>query len=219
MSLEEWKDTVSLTATVSTICQFLVGVQVCAGFVRRKTTGESSCMTFIVGVVLTYVWFNYGRLIDDGTLKFVNGTGLFLQTCYTVCFYHFCVGKVRLTKQLVFTFAFLCMVAAYIHYETEKDKTIYNIGLLGACLSVTYCGAPLASVSHVFKNRSTEVLPYYLILVTVLVALQWSIYGTIIHDNFVRIPNMIGCVIAIFQLSLFCYFPDKKVARGAIIVS
>merc|ERR550519_2694426 len=170
-------------------------------------------------MVLTFVWFNYGRLIDDGTIKFVNGSGLFLQTCYTAVFYHLTSGKVRLTKQLFFTFVFLCGVSFYINYETELDNAIYHVGLLGASLSVAYCSAPLASVSHVFKTRSTEVLPYYLIVATVLVTLQWSLYGMIIKDNFVKIPNMIGCVIAVFQMSLFFYFPDKKVARGAILIS
>jgi len=219
MSLEDWKDTVSLTATITTICQFLVGVQVCAGFVKKKTTGDSSCMTFIVGVVLTFVWFNYGKLIDDGTIKFVNGSGLFLQTCYTAVFYQYSVSKARLTKQLFITIVLLCSVATYIHSQTDKESVISHIGLLGASLSVAYCSAPLASISHVFKTRSTEVLPFYLIVATVLVAFQWSIYGAIINDSFVKIPNMIGFVVAVFQLSLFSYFPDKKVARSAIIVS
>jgi len=219
MSLEDWKDTVSLTATVTTLCQMLVGVQVCAGFVRKKTTGDCSCMTFIVGVVLTFVWFNYGKLIDDGTIKLVNGSGLFLQTCYTCVFYHYCVAKARLTKQLFLTIVLLCSVAAYIHSHTDKEVVIGNVGFLGACLSVAYCSAPLASINHVFKTRSTEVLPFYLIVVTVLVAFQWSVYGTIIKDNFVRIPNMIGFVVAVFQLSLFTYFPEKKVLRSAIIAS
>lgn len=220
MPLEEWKGFVSTTATVSTICQFLVGIQVCREFVKKKSTGESSCMTFIAGVVMTFVWFNYGALISDETLQLVNGTGLILQTCYALCFYYFTAGKTKLTKQLFMTFCFLCFVSWYINGAgSDKESTIYNIGLLGACLSVSYCAAPLASVSLVFKTRSTEVLPYYLILVTSLVTFQWSIYGAILQDNFVKIPNMIGLLISLAQLSLFYYFPDKKTARSTIIIS
>ena len=32
-------------------------------------------MTFIVGVVMTFVWFSYGRLVNDHNIMTVNVTG------------------------------------------------------------------------------------------------------------------------------------------------
>ena len=32
-----------------------------------------------VGVVMTFVWMNYGRMVGDSTLQTVNTTGLILQ--------------------------------------------------------------------------------------------------------------------------------------------
>ena len=32
-----------------------------------------------VGVVMTFVWMNYGRMVEDSTLQTVNTTGLILQ--------------------------------------------------------------------------------------------------------------------------------------------
>ena len=66
MALEDWKDVVGNAATICTIVQFLVGAQVkilllrfffcslipstqvCLGYYRAKSTGESSIMTFLV---------------------------------------------------------------------------------------------------------------------------------------------------------------------------
>ena len=65
MALEEWKEVVGNTATICTIVQFLVGaqvfkstktsltlakLQVCLGYYRAKSTGESSIMTFLVSL-------------------------------------------------------------------------------------------------------------------------------------------------------------------------
>ena len=49
------------------------------GFYRAKSTGESSILTFLVGVVMTFVWMNYGVMVDDSTIQTVNAIGLMLQ--------------------------------------------------------------------------------------------------------------------------------------------
>jgi len=218
MALEEWKDFVGNCATVFTIVQFLVGIQVCTGFYRKKTTGETSCMTFLVGVVMTFVWFNYGTLVSDSTLQTVNGTGLVLQTLYTFCFYSFTPLKLQTGKKIFLTLLLVTLVQAYIQNEADLATAQLRIGLFGASMSVAYCSAPLASIQHVFRTRSTESLPFYLILATVLVTGLWTVYGHIIHDSFVKVPNMIGCTAAVFQLSLFYYFPSNSQYKDTAMI-
>jgi len=218
MSLEEWKGTVGNLATVATIIQFLVGIQVCSGFYRKKTTGETSCLTFLVGVVMTFVWFNYGKLVFDETLQTVNGTGLVLQTLYTFCFYSYSPAKIQTGKKIFITVLIVSFVQLYINSEQNLETAQLRIGLIGASMSVAYCSAPLASIQHVLKTKSTESLPFYLILATVIVTGLWSMYGHIIQDNFVRIPNVLGFTAATFQLSMFHFFPSKNVPKEIGII-
>merc|ERR1719234_510686 len=124
---------------------------------------------------MTFVWANYGRLVGDPTLEFVNGTGLVLQTIYG-----FASSKVKTGKKIFLTLLFVMGVHFYIQFEDDMAKVQNRIGLLGASMSVAYCSAPLASVQHVFRTRNTEVLPYYLILATIFVTGQWTLYGSII---------------------------------------
>ena len=77
-------------------------------------------------------------------------------------------------------------------------------------MSVCYCAAPLASVLTVMKTRSTESLPFYLILATIAMTSSWSLYGLIIKDAFVIVPNTIGCIIAIGQFMLFSLYPSTS---------
>lgn len=217
MALEEWKDFIGNCATVFTIIMFLVGIQVCAGFVKNKTTGETSCMTFLVGVVMTFVWFNYGKLVSDNTLQTVNGTGLVLQTLYTFCFYNFTPVKIQTGKKIFLTLLVVILVQVYIYNEVSLETAQLRIGMVGASMSVAYCSAPLASIQNVLKTKSTEALPFYLILATVMVTGLWSVYGHIIHDSFVKIPNMIGFLAAVFQLSLFYFFPNNAYKNQGIV--
>lgn len=76
-------------------------------------------------------------------------------------------------------------------------------------------------------------MPFYLILANVAVAGQWFLYGVAINNSFVQVccsivvatlgiidsnlhhiqmqvPNLIGCLIASFQLALFAVFPANR---------
>jgi len=203
MGLEEWKEVVGNLATVCTIVQFLVGAQVCLGFYRAKSTGESSIMTFLVGVVMTFVWMHYGRMVGDSTLQTVNTTGLVLQGIYVFCFYSMTSNKLQAGKKIFLTVLVLFLVGMYV--ITQE----LSIGWLGASMSVAYCSAPLASIQEVVRSRSTRSLPFYLILATCIVTGLWTTYGHIIGDSFVSVPNCLGFLASLFQLSLFAYYPTN----------
>ena len=138
-------------------------------------------MTFIIGAVMTFVWFSYGRLVDDSKLMFVNGTGFVLQTIYCFVFYSFTTAKVQTGKKIFLTFLLLVLVQTYVVNEESLETAQFRIGLFGATLSVSYCLAPLATISHVMSTKSTESLPFALILNSVIFTSIWSVYGVIIQ--------------------------------------
>ena len=84
--MPDWKTIVGTSATISLTIQFLVGIQVCAQFYQKKTTGNTSGLTFLVGVVMTFIWFSYGSLIEDVSIQVVNLVGLVLQVVYSLVF-------------------------------------------------------------------------------------------------------------------------------------
>jgi len=218
MSLEAWKTLVGTSATISLIIQFLVGIQVCAQFFRNKTTGDTSGLTFLVGVVMTYSWYSYGVLIHDFSIQFVNVIGLFLQAVYSFCFLAFTPLKWETGKRMTLVGIFMMTVQVYIMFEEDESAAKLRVGILSSSLAVAYCSAPLASIQHVCRTRSTGSLPFYLILATAAVTAQWSLYGIIIQDTFLLVPNMIGCAVACFQLGLFCYFPSRETEQHYSVV-
>merc|ERR550519_324697 len=159
-------------------------------------------------MVMTVVWFNYGRLVGDNSIQTVNATGLVLQSMYVFCFYTITSDKLQTGKKIFLTLVFLSLVGTYIKTEQDLSNAQLRVGWLGASMSVAYCSAPLASIQEVCRSRSTKCLPFYLILATFVVTGLWTLYGTIIEDNFVSAPNLLGCMAATFQLGLFRYYPD-----------
>ena len=133
MAIEDWKDTVSLSATIATVINFLTGLQIIRGYMRKGTSGDSSGLPFVCGALNCAIWLKYGLLIDDWTMKLVNLIGKkataikyqsissnlsFIGTSllgsYAIAFYKFTPYKTTAIKQIVFAFGFFMTLSFYV---------------------------------------------------------------------------------------------------------
>ena len=86
-------------------------------------------------------------------------------------------------------------------------------GLLCCSVGVFFFASPLIKLRHVIMTKNTEVLPFPIILTSFFVTLQWFIYGYLLGDSFIQIPNFLGCILSAIQLTLFVIYPSKSDIR------
>lgn len=82
---------------------------------------------------------------------------------------------------------FLIITLLYIHRVESIDTAKTNLGLICCVVTILFFAAPLASLLHVIKVKSTDSLPYHLIFATFIVSLQWLIYGIVLGDKFIQV--------------------------------
>jgi len=208
------KTVLSLTATASTLCQFLTGVPICQKVRTQGEAGDVSGLPFAVGCLGCSLWLKYGLLIEDGAMISVNLSGLVLQAMYLAYYYRFCVGSVSLSavrRQILTVVALVSAVYWYLDvYEADRQLAQYRLGCVAAASSIGFTAAPLVSLAEVIRSKSTEVLPLPMIAATFVVMLQWCLYGVLIDDAFVQVPNLVGTFISGFQLLLFLVYPRQR---------
>ena len=127
MALDQYKEIVGNVATIITIINFLVGSQVCYGFIKKKTTGDVSGLTFLVGVMMTFSWWSYGRIVSDSSITLVNGVGLILQTLYSICYYVYTSQRSDTTKKTILTVCFI-MTLKYFIESYDPSIVQYRLG-------------------------------------------------------------------------------------------
>lgn len=71
--------------------------------------------------------------------------------------------------------------------------------------------------THVIRAKSTESLPFPIIVASMVVSFQWFVYGCLLNDFFIQIPNFMGCILSGFQLCLFLIYPDKRLDQTYFI--
>uniref|UniRef100_A0A8C4WYA0 Sugar transporter SWEET1 n=1 Tax=Eptatretus burgeri TaxID=7764 RepID=A0A8C4WYA0_EPTBU len=160
---------------------------------------------------LDLLWLKYALLLWDLAMLYVNTIAAIFQFSYTLYFYTYTVEKHNVKRVLIVTAIFLCSVLFYVKYLAVDDETaMYHLGLTCMASSVVSFASPLASVAEVMRTQCTECLAFSLCLTNFLVAIQWFIYGLIIKNNFVKVPNMLGSALCLVQLFLFVIYPRSK---------
>jgi len=171
----------------------------------KKQVGGLSPIPFLSLMTNSAVWSLYGSLKSDETIFVPNATGLIAGFICTVIYHHNSTlgipGHLYFISASIIIFTIICGIAG--------DQEI--IGSFGVCLAVFLMGSPLSTLRTVINERSTSSLPFFTSLTTFGNALSWSLYGLIIaHDPMVYIPNLLGLLLAIFQLILFVIFGFAK---------
>jgi len=208
MEYESFINLLSITATASTFGLFLCGLQICQRIHQRGTTEGTSIWPFLLTIISCTFWFGYGDLRKDQTVIFVNGVGFIVQAGYLLYYYKKTRLKSRLNRLFLFELIFCVFTIWFVRYSHfTKEEKGNVLGLICMVLNVASISAPLMDVSQVMRTQSTESLPFLLCLGNMICSLQWLIYGILVDDFYIKVPNSIAVLISAVQLSLFVIYP------------
>ncbi|CAK9818014.1 Sugar transporter SWEET1 [Anthophora plagiata] len=211
------RDALASTASICTVLQFLAGVLVCKKIIKNGTTGNSSALAFITCYTSCVLWMKYGMLIEDRFILLVNVFGTILQASYVCIFILYSVKKFKTVKQMIVATCFLGAVYFYSFYEEDKALAAKYVGFLSCAVTVLFFASPLILLAHVIKVKSTESLPFPIIVASLIVSCQWFAYGCLLNDRFIQIPNFLGCVLSAFQLCFFLIYRNDQCSEPHLI--
>uniref|UniRef100_T1HM70 Sugar transporter SWEET1 n=3 Tax=Rhodnius TaxID=13248 RepID=T1HM70_RHOPR len=209
MALEDFKEVLVTCASVCQIFQFMSGILVCEKFIKKGTSNDISPFPFVCGVTSCILWATYANIINETALIIVNVFGALLMFSYIVAYYMFATRKGSLLKQILMVTILITIAQVYIHSIDEFEKAKSHLGIICCSVTLTFFAAPLANLAHVIRVQSSESLPFPLILMSLVVTAQWTLYGYILKDKFITYPNLLGFLLSCFQLSLFAIFPFR----------
>ena len=165
----------------------------------------------MIGALNALCWVKYGLIIGDTAVTFVNLVGAILMSSYTACFYYYSSRRLPVQKQIVSALSFYVTLNVYLDYVESDPLSGRNmLGVLASGICIGFFASPLATVMHVIRTRSTNTLPFYMILANFCLTAQWWAYGVILDDYFIKIPNLLGWCLSSIQLVLFFIYPSNS---------
>ncbi|VDM60929.1 unnamed protein product [Angiostrongylus costaricensis] len=199
----------SFSAICSTIGLFLCGVQICSRIRERGGTEGTGSAPFLIAFISCAFWLQYGVLKQDRVVIFVNVVGLMLQGCYLTYYYWMTRHSKILKKVIICELLAIGLMLYLVNYAGLKDSGRDTLGVICIILNIASIGAPLFQIGEVIRTKNSETLPLPLCLACFAVSLQWLLYGILVNDFVIQVPNYIATFLSIIQLSLFIIYPRR----------
>ncbi|KAG8369925.1 hypothetical protein BUALT_Bualt14G0064000 [Buddleja alternifolia] len=177
--------------------------------VKKRSTEEFESIPYIILLLNASLWTYYGIIKPELLLVTINGFGAALGVIYVFIYLLFAPSKIKVkTFAMVGTLNVGFLVGAILitSFAMSRHAQVNTAGILCVCITIISFGSPLAVMKTVVTTKSVEFMPFFLTFFYFLVATTWGLYGILIHDTFILIPNSIGFFLGVAQLSLYAWY-------------
>ena len=153
------------------------------------------------------LWLKYAMAIDDIPMCAVNAIGLVVSVFVAGVFYLLSPHKGVLENWAIVVFTYLTMLLMSVRMGLVTVSKLGAIATFGSLITMI---SPLSTVIRVLKLRTSEAMSLPFILMSLVSSLAWAAYGWERNDQHVVVPNLIGVILSLIQLSLYYAFQQKQ---------
>ncbi|KAK8680243.1 hypothetical protein V6N13_109194 [Hibiscus sabdariffa] len=197
---------------IGNILSFMVYLAPLPTFVRvyrKKSTEGFESLPYVVALVSAVLWIYYATLKSEAYLLMtINSIGCVVETVYIIVFVVYAPKKARiLTMKLLGVFNMGALVMVLVtHFFTKGRSRIHVIGWSCVVTSAAVFAAPLSIMRLVISTKSVEFMPFTLSLFLTFSAIMWLVYGILLKDFYISLPNILGVVLGMIQMLLYLIY-------------
>ncbi|BFF96459.1 sugar transporter SWEET1 [Drosophila madeirensis] len=202
-----------VAGTITTL-QFLSGIALLNDIRKKGSSDVYPVGPFLGGVVLTVLSLKLATIMNDAAMINTNLIGLVINFVFLGGFYYYASSGSRgiIWKQFGYASLFLLVCTAYANFE-DPQKIEFRLGMLITGILVWLVGSPLLHLPKIIEKKSTEGMPFPIILSGNLVATSWMLYAISIKNTVMVLQNLLLLVLGGIQLSMFAIYPNKPTAK------
>ncbi|XP_047021947.1 sugar transporter SWEET1 isoform X2 [Helicoverpa zea] len=206
--LQPYKEVVGNTAAIVTVGQMFSGSFICWDIYKQGGTRGIGIMPFLGGIIMSVLNLKFGYILRDDKMIQVNLVGLALNIIYTMIYFNYTHEKMKVWAQIGLSGAFSAALIGYA--QMEDPKLVENrFGTIITAFMFYLIASPLFGLKEIIKNKSTEGMPFPIILSGSVVTFMWLLYGIILRNKFLVVQNLVAVVLCGSQLALFVIYPSK----------
>ncbi|KAJ2753020.1 Sugar transporter [Coemansia sp. BCRC 34490] len=209
---------VSVAASGVTIAMFLSQLSVVPQLKQaRRTKVAVPVLQFLMSFLSSVLWLKYGLLKGDGTIAAVNATGVVVALIIVVEFWRHADGagaRARVEAKALGTVVLGVVLVSYV--DRSRDPVAVDVFSLACCaMSLLFLAAPLGQIGNVVRRRDASVLLPSVAALAFANNVLWAVYGHIHADPYMTLPNGVGALFCLLQLSLIAYYGRAAAAAAS----
>ncbi|CAN1175170.1 Bidirectional sugar transporter SWEET15 [Linum perenne] len=206
--------TIGILGNITSIMMYLAPLGTFWRVYRRKSTEGFESVPYVAAHFSSMLWLYYAALRSNYLLLTVNLVGCVLETIYILVFIAYAPKKAKImTVKLVSVTSFGGFIAIFVLTHLFAKGEVFRLEIIGwlcAALSCFMFAAPLSIIRQVVHTKSVEFMPLTLSFFLLMSAALWLVYGVLLHDYYLMVPNAVGVVLGMAQMILYGSYSWKR---------
>lgn len=213
--MTSWLDLFPIAGTIFANALFFAPAPAVYDASRTGKLGSLNTLPLALMAVNSTVWFIYSIVLRDRYLAFGNGPGCVVSIWYVTTTLPLIPPELarqrKLVQQVLLSGAsallLLCATLGFAEYSRETQKFVF--GLFGSFTCTLLFASPLSTAYQVIKTRDASTIYAPLTIAQVVNCVSWTVYGFVINNAWVFVPNGTGTTFGLIQLSLKMIFRSR----------
>ncbi|CAO2149005.1 unnamed protein product [Urochloa humidicola] len=206
--------TFGLLGNIISFMTYLAPLPTFYRIVKSKSTEGFQSVPYVVALFSAMLWIYYSLLKSNEFLLItVNAAGCVIETIYIVIYLTYAPKKAKLFTAMILlllnvgVFGLILLLTMLL---SAGEKRVVVLGWVCVVFAVSVFIAPLSIIRKVVVTRSVEFMPFFLSLSLTVSAVVWFLYGLLIKDKYVALPNVIGFTFGVIQMGLYAFYRNAK---------
>ncbi|CAO2149002.1 unnamed protein product [Urochloa humidicola] len=206
--------TFGLLGNIISFMTYLAPLPTFYRIVKSKSTEGFQSVPYVVALFSAMLWIYYALLKSNEFLLItVNAAGCVIETIYIVIYLTYAPKKAKLFTAMILlllnvgVFGLILLLTMLL---SAGEKRVVLLGWVCVGFAVSVFVAPLSIIRKVVVTRSVEFMPFFLSLSLTVSAVVWFLYGLLIKDKYVALPNVIGFTFGVIQMGLYAFYRNAK---------
>ena len=161
-------------------------------------------MLIICNVLSAELWFSYWIRIKTKMAPIVSSSVSFVLGVIFSIIYLFYFSQKKCSK--LFIYVIMECVAIALLYYTLSLTEIKIVGFIANCVNILNFISPAQRIVRVCREKNYSLIPIATTVLGCISSFLWLVFGILINDYNVMIPNTISVLIALFNTSIWFYF-------------
>ena len=161
-------------------------------------------MLIICNVLSAELWFNYWIRIRNKMAPIVSSSvSLVLGVIFSIVYLYYFSQK-KFSKFFIYIILECFSIALLYYTLTFMDLKI--VGFIANCVNILNFISPAQRIVRVCREKNYSLIPIVTTVLGCISSFLWLVFGIMINDYNVIVPNTISVLIALFNTLVWFYF-------------